>query len=95
MFPPRLTTLQVFGMLTGPLLTSLGLARTSTALSLRPEAVKLLDEMHQDEEGPTERRSGGGGGMQGLWTSMDDKYLMPCFGRRDEGCSQFKARDRM
>ncbi|RHY29545.1 hypothetical protein DYB32_005063 [Aphanomyces invadans] len=86
--------LSVFGMLTGPLLTTLGLAKTSMILSLRPEAVKLLDETDteetdDDDASTMRRRHGGdmstnGGGMQGLWTSVDEKYLMPFFGHRSD-----------
>ncbi|RHY16754.1 hypothetical protein DYB36_009291 [Aphanomyces astaci] len=88
----RKEQIPVFGMLTGPLLTSLGLAKATT-MSLRPEAVKLLDEMEDDEdEDPRRTAAGGhqgsthGGGMQGLWTTVDEKYLMPIFGQRgDDG----------
>ncbi|CAK4088539.1 unnamed protein product [Aphanomyces euteiches] len=90
-----MSTTLVFGMLTGPLLTSLGLVKVSKSapLSLRPEAVKLLDEMDQNdnehgfEESPPspqharERLNASNQGMHGLWTSVDEKYLMPLFGR--------------
>ncbi|KAH9184582.1 hypothetical protein AeNC1_013445 [Aphanomyces euteiches] len=90
-----MSTTLVFGMLTGPLLTSLGLVKVSKSapLSLRPEAVKLLDEMDQNdnehgfEESPPspqharDRLNASNQGMHGLWTSVDEKYLMPLFGR--------------
>ncbi|RHY70909.1 hypothetical protein DYB30_013567 [Aphanomyces astaci] len=90
----RKEQIPVFGMLTGPLLTSLGLAKATT-MSLRPEAVKLLDfEMEDDDADEDPRRTAAGGhqgsthdgGMQGLWTTVDEKYLMPIFGQRgDDG----------
>ncbi|KDO19053.1 sodium/hydrogen exchanger 3 [Saprolegnia parasitica CBS 223.65] len=80
LFTVMFTTL-VFGVSTGPLLTYVGLGkRNASSPYLRPEAVKLLDEVHEcggDPISPTAET-----GMHGIWNDVDAKYLMPVFGNQ-------------
>ncbi|OQR99574.1 Monovalent Cation:Proton Antiporter-1 (CPA1) Family [Thraustotheca clavata] len=80
LFTVMFTTL-VFGILTGPLLNYMGLGKVPTPPDfMRPESVKLLDDVDdtaEDALSPTSKT-----GMHGIWRSMDEKYLMPVFGNQ-------------